>query len=427
MVFQLFFYLSLLLLLLFSLITIAKKYKLIYIYLLFQFSLVAMINLDGIRLGGELFKSLDILVTAILTIIFLITIIYMKTRVISNFILYSIYLLNALVSTVLSPVALESAKFLSRQFFFLLLMIIVMNYKMDKEKINKLLTLWYKFTLFPAIYSIIQVATGTGYRIKEDIGISFLTRGYALTSHPNFLAYYLMMTLLIFLIVYNSDDFKIKKRSVAIIAIIDVVALLLTFCRGALIGLTVGFILLYWKKDRIKLLFIPLLFGGTVFIPGVGYKIMEMFTLNKLLTDSSFSWRIQNWINILQLLNYKNIFIGNSLKSAIYYVNYPPHNEYVGFLFENGIIGFLAFYSFLVSLFILYRKHYKKADAEYKNYFLAGQILTIVSLIVSISDNYFLVPSSIYYFWFFNGLLLNIILNNKKEIISTNNVEKRAL
>lgn len=183
-----------------------------------------------------------------------------------------------------------------------------------------------------------------------------------------------------------------------------------------MIGLFVGCALYFLKKDIKKLAVLPVAFGASIFVPGVGIKMMEMFNLSKLLTDSSFSWRLAYWRSIVGLMDADNIWMGNGLKSTIYYLNYPPHNEYIGFLFENGVVGFVAFYSFLLVMTLQFRRWYYKSDSDIKSYFLAGWILGVVSLIVALSDNYFMVPSSIFYFWFFIGLLLNLRFTLEPEI-----------
>jgi len=421
MVFQWVFYFSLLILSCVFFGVIVKKYRVEYIYLFFQFSLVAMINLDGFKLDNSLFSSLDIIVTAFFSMVFLVAIILFQTKFYMPFVLYVGYLVNALIGVYFSPVVAESIKYISRQAFFLLLMLILMNYKMSLKKIDELLVLWFKFSVIPAFIALIQVATRTGLHTRADLGNIFFTRGMGLTSHPNFLAYYLMMTLLIFLIVHAQKNLDIKKSTVVVITIIDLIAFMFTFCRGALIGLFIGCFLYFWTVNKKKLIVLPFVFSLTFFIPGVGTKILEMFNFSKLLTDSSFSWRLAYWRSILRLMNWDNIWLGNGIKSTKYYLNKSPHNEYIGFLFENGILGFTVFYGFLIVLLILYRKNYYKVEAPYKCYFLAGWILVVVSLVVAMSDNYFMVPSTVYYFWFFNGLLLNIhfsLKENSKAVTS---------
>ncbi len=121
------------------------------------------------------------------------------------------------------------------------------------------------------------------------------------------------------------------------------------------------------------------------------------------------------WSRIIEKFDYSLVLFGNGLKSAEYYFAYPPHNEYLGFLFENGFIGFLAFYSFLIYLFISYYRPYKYSLGREKQYFLSGFILLIVVFIVSVADNFFMVPSTAYYFWFYNGLLLGLIKKGYAE------------
>ena len=295
----------------------------------------------------------------------------------------------------------------------MVLIITIMNYKMSFKEIYKLIIMWFYMSIIPSVAALIQVVTGTGVVIIEDVGKSFWTRGYGFASHPNFLAYYLMMTMLISIILYLENSLDINKIVFAIIIIIDFLAFLFTFSRGALIGFVFGLMLYFAIRNVKKMIYSPIILFAVFFIPGVGNRLSELFNPEKLLISSSFAWRINNWLNIINLFDYKVILFGNGFKSSIYYLNYAPHNEYLGFLFENGLVGFLSFYLFLISLFIYYIKKYKKVKGEGKNFYLVGIVLLSVGFFVALADNFFINPSSVFYFWFFNGIVLNLSFNNE--------------
>lgn len=398
---------------------IIKKYREDYILLILQLSIMFMINLDGISFESGLFKSMDILVTAVMMVVFIATLLKMKTKLIPQFIIYLTFLLNGVISSYLSPVLMESSKFLLRQVFFLILIVTIMNYKMTIKSVNKLLKLWFVFSLIPASIAIIQVITGKGIRIIEDVGNSSLTRGFGLTSHPNFLAYYLMMILIVFTILVFEKKVSFSPILFVLFSIIQFIALLLTFSRGALIGLVIGLALYFLIKKPKKLIYIPLIIIIVLLVPGVSSRFVELFDIEKLLSNSSFAWRLANWAKILDIIDGKTIIFGNGFKSIVYYVNYAPHNEYIGFLFESGILGALSFYGFTVSIFFVFRKAYKRHTNQ-SSYFLIGMILIVVSMIMSLTDNFFTVPSSIFYYWFVMGLLLNIMHHQDEVTIHEN-------
>ena len=92
------FYFSLLLLFIVLIYVLLVRFNINYLYLAFMISIMTMINLDGIRINNKLFSSMDILMTAFLMIIFLITILKRNTKILPYFLFYGIYLLNALLN-----------------------------------------------------------------------------------------------------------------------------------------------------------------------------------------------------------------------------------------------------------------------------------------------------------------------------------------
>jgi O-antigen ligase len=386
--------------------TIMIKYRQDYVYLLLQVAVVSMINLDGIKLPGLEGLSMDIVFTGILTIVFVVLGLYMHVKLEKLLVPFILYIVMNVLSLYSSPVIGDSIKFLMRQFFVLSLLIVVSNYIMTKSSMNKLIELWFKTSLLPASLAILQSLAGFGVVVKEEIGSS-LTRGYGLTSHPNFLAYYLVMLLLVVTILYFEKELKIQPIVFYSIASLNIIALILTFSRTALGGLLIGLAMYFFKKYPKRLLILPFFLIGVLFIPGVGTRLLEIFDFDSLVYDSSFAWRLGNWSRILNLLDLRGLLLGNGFKSILYYVNYAPHNEYIGFIFESGLIGAFAFFIFLISLLVKSILTYRN-ESVFRNHLLAGIILIIVSLIMAFTDNFYSVPSSIFYFWLYLALMLNI-------------------
>lgn len=412
MIFEMTLFISIVILVITMILVFIKKYNIPFIYVLFQLGLISMINLEGISIGIPIFRSMDILMTAFLMIIFVIQILGTKISLHLSFIWYLVYLITATISLYRSPVIFDSFLFLLRQIFFGVMMIVTINYRLKYDQIRKLLKSWFMFSTFPALLAIIQVIIGKGVLLREDVGNEFWTRGYGLTSHPNFLAYYLMMTILLIVILNYEKIISLKYKKMIIVLLIDFIALLLTFSRGALLGLIIGISLYFVIKYPRHLIWPIIVLIIAILTPGVGNRLIEVIDISHILESRSFSWRLLKWALIIKRFDYTLLAMGNGLKSTQYYLSYAPHNEYLGFLFENGFIGFISFYGFLLVSCLRYYIYYKKTNDKRNKYFLSGFILLIVVFIVSLADNFFMVPSAVYYFWFYQGLLLGL---TKKE------------
>jgi O-antigen ligase len=374
-----------------------------------------MVNLDFVKLPKPI-NSLDIVVSSI-SIVGLILFLAVKGKLKINIsvLFFFIYFVGSAMSTLFSPNIQESLQYLLRNLFYLLLMLFICNININKDYLRKIINIGLFSTIIPSIVAIYQLLTNTGTTINEDIAVNNLTRVQGTLSHPNFLAYFLMINIIIcgMVCILNKDFINIKRGTLLIILVIDIIALLFTFTRGAIIGILIAsFLLLMYKKPKVVWLS-PLFVIGVINIPGVGARFTEIFNFDILLSKSSFYWRLLEWQELMGIFVTKNLIFGNGYKSARYFTEYAAHNEYLSILFETGIFGLIAFSLFLCSLlYLAFRRNIQLRRSNFSGYYFSYSILMIITVIVAFIDNYFSVPSSIFYFWVYTSIFLNLYHND---------------
>lgn len=123
----------------------------------------------------------------------------------------------------------------------------------------------------------------------------------------------------------------------------------------------------------------------------------------------SLIWRINHWNNIVNDFlksDIINIIFGYGLGSSKKIYNILPHNEYIRYLFELGIIG-------LFINIIMYIKLYKTA-APFKRYMVL--IVYIFSISENIIDN--ILFMSLFYIFIFNNQSKNVEIKKANEYIN---------
>ncbi len=315
---------------------------------------------------------------------------------------------------------------------------------------------------------------GIASHIPETLGTSVVEtplrrwlRAYGSLPHPNILAAYLGIALLIFLLftfkkspeknqqqeLTNAED--LKQRGLGILKVFAIFiissAIVFTFSRAAWIGLFIC-IIIFFVLTKFKIKNIPPCLRRQV-IPSFGFFILFLFVLflarEPILTRIKSSERLEQKSNQERILSYKesadiikeNWLLGTGIGNytlALYkknpslssYEYQPVHNLFMLILAELGILGLFIF---LLFLFYIAKKLIKSLRPELtdtspssqslpvclsaqagagrqedtltieKNHFI---ILFIFIFIISLFDHYFW---SLYFgvllFWISAGIL----------------------
>lgn len=166
---------------------------------------------------------------------------------------------------------------------------------------------------------------------------------------------------------------NLKKKYSKIGAVLTGIIIIMTFSRGAYIGIAVGIIALIvidkekkvTKKILESIFIILLLFSfNFIMVKKFNFSVFETvsYRFSSIKSDNG-SGRKELWLNAIDtFLDYPvfGIGINSTLDYAAvkYGTNHYIHNVYLEVLSETGIIGFTTYMLFLVSVFRMIKKTY---------------------------------------------------------------------
>ncbi|MFA5275717.1 MAG: O-antigen ligase family protein [Candidatus Omnitrophota bacterium] len=274
-------------------------------------------------------------------------------------------------------------------------------------------------------------------------GVDFL-RGYAYArlraSFPTANTFAAWLTLLIpvflalsMLVKNNGLINKFKKMILLSIFVILMAYLVLSYSRGAWLGLIFGFSLFgycafradYFKRKRLFILaglFIILLVlpFGSLHI-GTGESIRGRIKSIATVKDQAVLIRLGLWQESLKIIrDYPLIGCGLNNYSVVgpKYKNFNlgggyPHNSYLQMAAETGLLGL---FSFLWVVFIFFKTglcHFKKT----KNYLVLGLLSGILAFLVhAFFDTHLYALQLVISFWFMLGFTVAVIKLDSEKL-----------
>lgn len=218
-----------------------------------------------------------------------------------------------------------------------------------------------------ALYGLFQYLTGTSLMaeawVDSEMFSEIGTRVVGTLENPNMFAEYLilMIPLAVVMLVGHGEGLR-RLPAFACIGIMGV-SLILTWSRGAWLGLMFAAVLFLfiWHRRAVWLLF-----AGAAAIPILPYvlpeSIIQRFTSIGNLSDSSTSYRVYIWraaCDMIRDFGNTGIGIGEGAWDRVYPmytylgVETAPHshNLYLQIWLETGICGLLIFIAVLFMLF----------------------------------------------------------------------------
>lgn len=289
--------------------------------------------------------------------------------------------------------------------------IYLLSYYSSRKGLNlkKLVDLLTYIYIVISIISIISVLNGSVLRAQWP------------HSHPNTLG----GSLVIF-IVYNF--LNLKRFNLFQISKIALLSLGL-FTTRSLSSFFILFIALsiFLIKGRHKIVFISSLIILLFFIHILDFDTLIIERVNDIslnpdvlkaasigYTQNSFEWRIYNWNMLIKeflkepLLGYGTLGwkIVNPVRD---YTGggFLPHNEFVGWLVQFGIIGSSVLLYFLFSMFVTYYNHIKLSNSK-----LVFPYIILPYILASVLGRSFVAPLTFYYL----SLILFVESNTNNSI-----------
>lgn len=255
------------------------------------------------------------------------------------------------------------------------------------------------------------------YQLVFRKGIIFegVHRIYGTFAHPSCFALYLV--LFIGLTIWK---LKFGKRKLfwLLLLLVQLIALINTFSIGGLVMLATLFIFIFLKEVRKKkktigfmIIVVLALFTGFLFLQS-RYGKMRIEELKRTPSlfevieeetiTNSFTWRIIHWKLLINEWR-KKPFWGYGLHTSRDFLgrwHTAPHNDYIRYLVETGLVGLIAFISFLAIVGNkLIKKYRSSTDYLYKSLTLIVIGIFFSWLVGAMADNHIATTAFHFYFW----------------------------
>jgi len=295
-----------------------------------------------------------------------------------------------------------------RLFSVIVVYLMVFNFSRTTSY-EKIINLLFLSLIIPLGVGFYQVILGKGKVIAEILRIpgSFV--------HPNSFAFYLV----IFIgLTFWKFRFSKNKMPWFLLLLIESWMLITTFSLSGVVMLGVlTVIMIIGEKTKHRVVLMCFLIGFALvflFTKTGQMRIAEQLATGKIgeivetgRVHSSLDWRILNW-HLLLSQWVKTPWVGYGLHTSIFInpmklsagLGASPHNDYLRFLVELGIIGFSLF---LIFLFLIIRETWQfyKQTSESKEKSLSLVVLAcyISWLVGSLADNLITATAFQYYLW----------------------------
>lgn len=290
---------------------------------------------------------------------------------------------------------------------FLLMYFSVFLIIKSNEDIKKIITTVILSSIIPVIYALFEWSFGLG--IYTNPG--FDNRIAGTFGHPNVFGYFLLI--IISLIMYVLLEYKLNKIDQYLITIYNFilsVLLILTYTRGAWIGLFilllgVGFVKMPKMSVFLGIILVPII-SLILFIYDwlqkttlIGYPAIKKIPIINRITglfdgdpSDSILWRRQMWDDMINK-GLDSPIIGYGTGSATTITEQVRglklgaleiHNDYIKVFIESGLIGLLIYLFMIISIigFVFYN-YTKRRD----NYILITLFISLAVYLSSLWDN----------------------------------------
>lgn len=234
-----------------------------------------------------------------------------------------------------------------------------------------------------------------------------------------------------FLLAISKIGFKLKVRLICMVLFVsNVILLVLTGSRSAMIGLIMGGLLMYliklsnenrFSKKILSIVTISIVFLGIYFsLLLFSLPILERFSISNAL-ETGGTGRVVIWLALIQHVIPNNLLFGvgfggsNVMHAVSPYVIIPhgTHNMLLTIIAQMGIVGLLIYLSFFIGITKTIISHFKQ-----NKYIVVPLTMILTAYGNGIGEEIF----SERFLWFGLGLAI-IFVNyseNQKDIMSIN-------
>lgn len=284
----------------------------------------------------------------------------------------------------------------------------------NTKDFKKLLLAFFLSSVIPVIVGLYQFSFGVGFK-DETVSIP---RIYGTFSHPNIFSLYLFALIVLATLYFALfADTRHKRVGITLLTLLYSAMLFITYTRIAWLALFVFFFILVFFRFRrllIPLMLLPVFLYA--FIPPLQDRVNNSFQDSP---DSSVAWRKNLWKDTVQttLGNQRFLFgygmntfpmVSESLRGIARGSN-DPHNDFVKFFVEGGMLGLVAYVSYL---FLIHKRLWKNfrnpfANEQTQLAFLILFAFAASLTFASLSDNIFKNTPVQWVFWIVFGAMIS--------------------
>ncbi|MBM2832848.1 MAG: hypothetical protein HW406_9 [Candidatus Brocadiaceae bacterium] len=307
---------------------------------------------------------------------------------------YYVVLFFSALSILVSANAVESMMYLIRFTSLLAIYFLVYNLIQVEDDALKIVKSIVYSSFVPILMGFYQYITGKG---KFDVEFGTL-RIWSTFMHPNMFAFYLVVVFFSVLFLYYLEKHIFGKSDVRfkIVLLMPVLSLLLlTYTRGAWIGIMVGILIVsVFIKSTRKWILISAVVFFILFSPMIYSRMGDLLVASHkggYQHMSSWEFRIEQWHSLLKNAFVHKPWFGYGLGQSIFVANkyaafvLIPHNDYLRIMIELGLFGLIPFLLFWIhNVRNIFKRISNKAYRELNTVVLA---LLIAMLICSFADN----------------------------------------
>lgn len=309
----------------------------------------------------------------------------------------------------------------SIRFSMYLFIFYIISYKLKKDSINNLITVFLSSSILVSLITIFQVI----YTKIIGNNVDMEHRIASTLENPNNLGVYSILTLFIFLILFIKSKNKKLKVISSIATLLLLFNIIVSQSRNALLALIIGiflFAILYDKRFLLFSVFLPIIL---FIIPQARDRLLSVLDMTQ--NDSRLKiWKLTeimiNDNHRLFGLGYENYSL--NYKSYLesnpsYFVRESllplhPHNAVLKFQVELGIFGTLLFLLFIIfAIWSFYKLIRSNNNSNFPDLSLGLFISFICFQIMNIIDCYYGPIKIMYSFFIILGILNNSIIKKK--------------
>ncbi len=341
------------------------------------------------------------------------------------FIWTGLFLLSATISVWVSPNFVEAAGIWKAYFIEPVLFLLVVTTIFEKKDLSRILASLLLSALFLSGLAIYQKISG--YLINNPFWAAEATRRVTgVFPYPNALALYLAPLAVIFLgysvyLINSGRRAKLLKKKYlnleaffyACAAVLSSAAIYFTKSKGAWLSILAGLFvyLVFYKKAR-KYFMLFILFLLILFVWGAKSGCINLRGVATVSGGDSVSVRLEMWRETWRMLKnrpwlgaglagYQSVMRPYHKKDYIEIYLYP-HNLFLNFWSETGLLGML---SFLALLYFFYRLGFRHKKDGWSVIWMAGMTTLLAHGLVDVP--YFKNDLSLLFWCLIAGLIIS--------------------